>query len=349
VADLGGELKTAAKDKLGDILARQGPGWLPGPFQTAARSSPHAREFFNRLGDVLTIGSEWSDAADMRDLVQGSQGLSRAIAEGDLEGGLESGAQTLGGLGGVAGGPLVSSAAIKLPLLGAITAFHGSPHKFKKFKLDETTIGTGEGAQAYGHGLYFAGGEGTGKFYQTALSRQGVDRTPVTFTNLRGAAEAGVDRISIAKKMAGEMPSGTPDMGVPYYPMAHAIGRLQEGASLDDAITSMVEQYPQFSPGAITRAKKALVASKPEASLGGALYKVDLKVEPEDMLDWDKPASQMPDAVVDKLADLAAQHGLRMGDASGARFYQELSAQIGTVNASQALHDAGIPGMRVRA
>jgi hypothetical protein len=33
-------------------------------------------------------------------------------------------------------------------------AWHGSPHKFDKFSLDK--IGTGEGAQAYGNGLYVA-------------------------------------------------------------------------------------------------------------------------------------------------------------------------------------------------
>jgi hypothetical protein len=36
---------------------------------------------------------------------------------------------------------------------GAIV-YHGSPHKFDQF--DSSKIGTGEGAQAYGHGLYFA-------------------------------------------------------------------------------------------------------------------------------------------------------------------------------------------------
>lgn len=35
-----------------------------------------------------------------------------------------------------------------------ILAYHGSPHTFDRFSLD--AIGTGEGAQAYGHGLYFA-------------------------------------------------------------------------------------------------------------------------------------------------------------------------------------------------
>ena len=32
-------------------------------------------------------------------------------------------------------------------------AYHGSPNNFEKFSLDH--IGTGEGAQAYGYGLYF--------------------------------------------------------------------------------------------------------------------------------------------------------------------------------------------------
>src|SRR3990167_3149930 len=35
-----------------------------------------------------------------------------------------------------------------------VTVFHGSPHEFTQF--DASKIGTGEGAQAYGHGLYFA-------------------------------------------------------------------------------------------------------------------------------------------------------------------------------------------------
>jgi hypothetical protein len=36
----------------------------------------------------------------------------------------------------------------------AITTYHGSPHDFDEF--DMSKIGTGEGAQAYGRGLYFA-------------------------------------------------------------------------------------------------------------------------------------------------------------------------------------------------
>lgn len=55
---------------------------------------------------------------------------------------------------------------------GGIRAYHGSPHNFEKFSLDK--IGTGEGAQAYGHGLYFAENEGVAKGYRDTLSRGGA-------------------------------------------------------------------------------------------------------------------------------------------------------------------------------
>ena len=50
-----------------------------------------------------------------------------------------------------------------------IVAYHGSPHSFDQF--DTSKIGTGEGAQAYGHGLYFAEKEGTAQSYRDALSQ----------------------------------------------------------------------------------------------------------------------------------------------------------------------------------
>jgi hypothetical protein len=47
-------------------------------------------------------------------------------------------------------------------------AFHGTPHDFEKFDLSK--IGTGEGAQAYGHGLYFAENERIAKHYKDKLA-----------------------------------------------------------------------------------------------------------------------------------------------------------------------------------
>jgi hypothetical protein len=52
-----------------------------------------------------------------------------------------------------------------------IDAYHGSPHEFEQF--DSSKIGTGEGAQAYGHGLYFAEHEPIAKGYRDNLSSNG--------------------------------------------------------------------------------------------------------------------------------------------------------------------------------
>jgi hypothetical protein len=49
-----------------------------------------------------------------------------------------------------------------------IRAYHGSPHDFDRF--DMSKIGTGEGAQAYGHGLYFAQNEKVARDYKKKLS-----------------------------------------------------------------------------------------------------------------------------------------------------------------------------------
>ena len=46
----------------------------------------------------------------------------------------------------------------------AIRAYHGSPYDFERFDLSK--IGTGEGAQAYGHGLYFAENPETAQIYR---------------------------------------------------------------------------------------------------------------------------------------------------------------------------------------
>lgn len=47
--------------------------------------------------------------------------------------------------------------------------FHGSPHKFNKFSLDH--IGSGEGNQVYGWGLYFADRKEVAQWYQKNLAK----------------------------------------------------------------------------------------------------------------------------------------------------------------------------------
>lgn len=49
-----------------------------------------------------------------------------------------------------------------------LRVYHGSPHQFDQF--DAARIGSGEGAQAYGHGLYVAEADDVGQAYRQQLS-----------------------------------------------------------------------------------------------------------------------------------------------------------------------------------
>lgn len=56
-----------------------------------------------------------------------------------------------------------------------MVAWHGSPHVFDKFDLSK--VGTGEGAQAYGYGLYFATSEDVADWYRDKLVRDNGEPT----------------------------------------------------------------------------------------------------------------------------------------------------------------------------
>ena len=52
-----------------------------------------------------------------------------------------------------------------------MTLYHGSPHDFDKFSLEK--IGTGEGNQAFGRGVYLASNEDVAKYYRDTLAPDG--------------------------------------------------------------------------------------------------------------------------------------------------------------------------------
>lgn len=59
-----------------------------------------------------------------------------------------------------------------------MVAYHGTPHDFDQFSMDK--IGTGEGAQAYGYGLYFAENKDIAEHYKNVLGYKEVVKQ---FTN----------------------------------------------------------------------------------------------------------------------------------------------------------------------
>jgi hypothetical protein len=90
----------------------------------------------------------------------------------------------MGLLGNQAGGALPKGYARNQA--GAIV-WHGSPHKFDRF--DASKIGTGEGAQAYGHGLYVAEAPDVANQYATMFNKSAPK--PLSLQRLRDGAPVG--------------------------------------------------------------------------------------------------------------------------------------------------------------
>jgi hypothetical protein len=203
-------------------------------------------------------------------------------------------------------------------------AFHGTPHRgINKFSTDK--IGTGEGAQAYGWGLYFAGRKEIGEFYRSTLA----PKNPPTEAQILAdpavvAAQARVDA-------AGE--------------------------ELDRLGTDNQQAVAEW-----TAANDALYSARKSVK-GGQLYEVEIP-EDSEMLLWDKPLSEQPEAVraaVDKLFEngalddgskkLIESQGMRQ-DLKGKTLYELLAtsdnlAIDGTGRAaSLALAEAGIKGIK---
>lgn len=65
------------------------------------------------------------------------------------------------------------------PVMREIDVYHGSPHRFEEF--DASKIGTGEGAQAYGHGIYLAESPNVAKSYA-------IMDSPFAVAGLKGPA-----------------------------------------------------------------------------------------------------------------------------------------------------------------
>jgi hypothetical protein len=146
-------------------------------------------------------------------------------------------------------------------LLSPLTVFHGSPHKFKKF--DASKIGTGEGAQAYGHGLYFAENPAVAKSYQSVGGYLSND--PV-----RMAADT-VSSHGSEKKALSHLQSILPPVGETTF-TGHTRDQIEKAISA--------------------------IKSGQHKEVSGSLYTVDIPDEKiAQMLDWDKPLSQQPKAV----------------------------------------------------
>jgi hypothetical protein len=158
-----------------------------------------------------------------------------------------------------------------------IKAYHGSPYDFDKFDISK--LKTGEGAQSYGSGLYFAENPAVAKDYRDSLSA-----ARMTFND---------QPMMVPSDIKHFFPNE--DWRV-HYPMEHALGNIKRGASLEEAIATMRKEYPHYEPQDIDKAEKFLRSGNPTNRGRGRLYEVDIDADPKAFLDWyQSRASQTPE------------------------------------------------------
>jgi len=182
-------------------------------------------------------------------------------------------------------------------LLTGIKAFHSSPHDFDRFDLSK--IGTGEGAQVYGHGLYFAenpkvSGRG-GRYWDQFLHKfSDVDE--------RSAAEQlkahGFDReaaIAASQKKIDDLRNWHPNEEADY--LARILGEEYTNAAIKQAEA----EHAHLTSGRI---------------VGPRTYEVNINADPAHMLNWDKTLDKqsvwdrIPGNVRDTIDELYDMRGL---------------------------------------
>lgn len=245
----------------------------------------------------------------------------------------------------VLGSPVAGAGQAFSPLgLAGVMTYHGTPHKFDRYDLSK--LGTGEGAQVYGEGMYFAEQPEVASVYRKALSQTEMRDAS---GNVLWKAEPGPPQLA---------PGGIPD---------HIAGRaleyahdVQSSAPYQLAAQTVREDMrnsktwaPQHYQAALDRLaewKQKGVAPSPS----GALYKQDLPDEmlPR-MLQWEKPFSEQPNAVRDALEALRATYRKSEGaegpyiseGATGQQILGELYKTFGTSKTPAVLQGLGIPGV----
>ena len=189
-----------------------------------------------------------------------------------------------------------------------IRAYHSSPHDFDKFDLSK--IGTGEGAQVYGHGLYFAenpavSGQG-GQYWNQFQNR--FDWGEQTAAN--ELKNAGFDRAKAAEQYRN--------------------------------ITEQLISRGNVAPQTLEARAGIQRLLESDAPVGPRTYEVNINADPAHFLDWDKPLRGQTENIQKTLLDKSRNFQMG-GDRPLGVFANEA---LRTPQSSAWLNEAGIPGIK---
>jgi hypothetical protein len=171
-----------------------------------------------------------------------------------------------------------------------LKAWHGGPHKFEKF--DMRKIGSGEGEEVYGHGLYYGEAKKTGQWYRDILTD--TDSQPLMF------AGKPVDQVwndGIRERFAPELKKMRPQQREDFVDVMSNLSMVQRMGQLPYVTNN-------FSPSQMKLFKEMIEPGLSKAPKNkGSLYEVALDVDPQRLLDWDKIFKEQTPKVRQSLLD----------------------------------------------
>jgi hypothetical protein len=250
-----------------------------------------------------------------------------------------------------------------------LTAFHGTPHRFEPTPANPlgefraSAIGSGEGAQAYGYGTYFAEAPEVAKGYARSVSE---------YRGGNSIVEAGGRSVELPIWAADKLEKEGIDSVIQDYLNRAAQAKNLAANSLQPWLYENNAETLEKLASDLTAIRNSGEAPKIRT---GSLYTVDIPDEMiGKMLDWDKPLSQQPKLVRQFFEPLVAPirkaeaqgSGPEWGDFAAPRDYDPLGSELmqllgrsdqmsaasvlsggtGGAASSAKLQAAGIPGIR---
>jgi len=214
-----------------------------------------------------------------------------------------------------------------------LKAYHGSPHDFDRFSTEN--IGTGEGAQAYGHGLYFAEREGTAMSYRDALTPRDFDYEEHLMEQYKVAESLeDYNRMDMLERaMQHDTPADFRD--------------IASDADYDDDYRQLAADMADEMEG--------FVNPNGNPVNFGRMYEVDIDASPDELLDYDVDLIDQSQKVKDGILKLGLtdlngkKYSIQELDDLGHRgqtLYEKISANAGDDVASMRLKDVGIKGIK---
>lgn len=221
-------------------------------------------------------------------------------------------------------GEVLESYAANTGLLAPLVAYHGSPAKFDKFDINK--LGTGEGQQVYGHGMYFAENAKVAEGYRARLAG-GNDPYTYEWQGTRYEQGEGKDPVRHAVALSYHQGTST----------AKRIAKM----GLEDAKKGEMyalenggeEYYKKMLDAASTIKKKDIKAKQ------GAFYTVDIPDESvATFISWDKP---VPDELRNRLSPIAMkQFDTGVSGTSGEALYKDLMFSFKMAGSENPARDA---------